>query len=180
MPGNGPSGNGSYFGGPGSFGRPEMSGDAADEERRLQELRQELADQPDDVSRADRLAGELFRTSAAYQPAIGQRETQRASRQRIEEAAAVCLRAAQKARLRVHRAAFYAAAADARRRLEQWDQQYELLVHAAENAPFAPTVWHDLKTAALRLGKLDESITANKNEERWRFPAIEPIDGANR
>lgn len=160
-------------------GRADESSNLPDEELRLAELRQQVAAQPDDLLRADQLAGELLRASAAYQPAIGQSETQRKSRQRIEEAAEVCVRAASKARLRVQRAAFYSAAADARRRLEQWEAQYELLGRTAENAPFAPAVWHDLKTAALRLGKLDESIAANKNEVRWQFPAIESADGAN-
>jgi len=179
IPGNGSSGPGGGPGGPGMVGRAEESSNLPDEELRLAELRQQVAAQPDDLFRADQLAGELLRASAAYQPAIGQSETQRKSRQRIEEAAEVCVRAASKARLRVQRAAFYSAAADARRRLEQWEAQYELLGRTAENAPFAPAVWHDLKTAALRLGKLDESIAANKNEVRWQFPAIESADGAN-
>jgi len=175
MPGNGPYSNAPVIGGPGTPRVVEPGVEDPETELRLAALRRHHAEQPADLIRADRLASELLRASANFQPALAQSETQTRSRQRIEEAAEIYTDAAQSARLHVHRAAFYASAADARRRLEQWEQQYELLQRAAENAPFAPAVWHELKTAALRLGKLDESMAASKNQERWQFPGIEKV-----
>lgn len=156
----------------GSTGSPEAA--VPDEAERLTQLRQQLTRQPDDPYVIDRLASELLRQSAVYQPAAASSEIQRQARARIDEAARIYTRAGGTARLRLHRAAFYSAAADCRRRLEQWEDQDALLKQAAKEAPYAVGVWHDLKTSALRLGKLDESLAAGKNEARWRFPGIEP------
>lgn len=150
------------------------------EEGQLAQLRQLFAKHPDDLVIADRLVDELLRRSAAYQPAAPQNDAQLQARKQIDEAARICERVAATAPLRVQRAAFYASAADARRRLEQWEEQYALLRQAAEYAPFAPAVWHDLKSAALRIGKLDESLTASKKEALWRFPGVEPVDNPPR
>jgi hypothetical protein len=170
--------------GPSTPDRPIPPGGSAsapagpDNVAHLTRLRQQLAGQPTDPYAVDQLAAELLRQSAFYQPAAASSASQRQARTQIEEAAKLYTRAAGIARLRLHRAAFYAAAADARRRLEQWEEQYALLEKAAEAAPFATGVWHDLKTAALRLGKLDESLAAGKSEARWRLPGIEVVESA--
>lgn len=147
-----------------------------DDAQRLRQLRQLWAERPRDLHRADQLAGELLRQSAGYQSAAAMNAMQAKAKQQVAEAAEVYERIAPHAPLRVQRAAFYAAAADARRRLEDWDEQYRLLHQAIDNVPFAPAVWQDLKTSALRLGKSQESLAATHNESNWRFPSIEATD----
>jgi hypothetical protein len=138
----------------------------------LARARAEFAAYPANPGAAERL-GKLLAPPGPRrrrrQPSELENPEQRA---RLEEAARVYRRAAERARLRVFRAAFYHAAARVYQRLEDWEHQHEVLKLATQAVPFSADLWSDLGKSALRTGNIEENQQAEARAKKRRLPAV--------
>jgi tetratricopeptide (TPR) repeat protein len=153
-------------------GAPSPEEQLAQEAAALAQVRAYLAAHPADPVAADRLG------SLLAPPAPRRRRRQPSEledprrRERLEEAAKVYRRAAETSRLLVFRAAFYQAAARIYLRLEDWEQQHEMLKLATRFAPFASELWTDLAKSALRTANIEENQMAVARAKKKTLPAL--------
>lgn len=139
----------------------------------LNRLRRLFRENPQDPTLADEVGRALLSRGSQYVATRVQDEAQQAGKRNLQEAARVFRSAAKTARVAVEKAAFFEAAAEVHRQLEEWDAQYRMLLAATRNAPFASVLWRKLEKAALRQGEMEVYQTAHQNAARWTFPAID-------
>lgn len=94
-------------------------------------------------------------------------------RQWLEKALQVYLRAAERTRLRSHRAMFLDYAADVYGKLRDWEKQYDTLQRAVKAMPASPTLWRKIQSVCLLTGRRDENLKARQAFREWSFPTPE-------
>jgi tetratricopeptide (TPR) repeat protein len=123
---------------------------------------------PNDLTNLDVLG-------AAYQ---GMAELEQDPRKRktdgnLKLALAVFRDAAQRSRLRIHKAAFLRAAGQVYGELGDRENQYRMAKLASEQTPFSSQVWDEVQDAALRVGRFADSRKAARKAREWTLPNVQ-------
>jgi hypothetical protein len=138
----------------------------------LAELKALVAARPDSASAASRYARALEEQAEIHIRELPEEQREGVHQARLREAGRMYEKAAQNARLRTYRAAFLWAAADAYRRAQAHELQYEALRRAAEEAPVSAPIWRELQQACLRTDRRKESSEAWREAQHWSLPVL--------